>query len=203
MYPHLQKTIELFSENAIPLERKKVLQPLIEYLQAKVDEKKTLRINFICTHNSRRSHLAQIWAQSMAYFFEIKNCFCYSGGTEATAMFPKIADILTLQGFKINTICNTTNPIITAKYNENEPAIICFSKEYFHPFNPLNNFIAVVTCNSADEACPLVLGAEQKFSIKYEDPKIYDNTPEMDFKYTERSLEIGQEMWYVFKSLKN
>jgi len=40
----------------------------------------------------------------MAAFYTIDNLSSYSGGTEATAMFPKVAETLTNQGFKIVAI---------------------------------------------------------------------------------------------------
>ena len=198
MFPKLTETIASFSEENISADRKEVLQPLIDYINQKVNDKETIRLNFICTHNSRRSHLSQIWAQTMATHFGIKNVFCYSGGTEATAMFPKIAATLSNQGFDLLKLSETTNPVYAVKYAPNEPPIVCFSKEYSHAFNPKGNYAAVVTCNSADEACPIVFGAEARFPVKYDDPKAFDNTAFMDAKYAERSLQIGEEMWYVF-----
>ena len=198
MYPKLIETISIFSEANISAERKEVLQPLSQYLKQKIQNKETIRLNFICTHNSRRSHLSQIWAQTMAYHFGIKNVFCYSGGTEGTAMFPKIAETLSNQGFKILKLSEESNPVYAVKYDQNEHPIICFSKEYSHAFNPLGNYAAVVTCNSADVACPIVFGAETRFPVKYDDPKAFDGTDEMDAKYAERSLQIGEEMWYLF-----
>ena len=198
MYPKLIETISIFSEANISAERKEVLQPLSQYLKQKIQNKETIRLNFICTHNSRRSHLSQIWAQTMAYHFGIKNVFCYSGGTEATAMFPKIAETLSNQGFEILKLSEESNPVYAVKYDQNEHPIICFSKEYSHAFNPLGNYAAVVTCNSADVACPIVFGAETRFPVKYDDPKAFDGTVEMDAKYAERSLQIGEEMWYLF-----
>ena len=101
MFENLSKTIESISKIEVSAERKAVLQPLVDYIQNKVNKSEEIRLNFICTHNSRRSHLSQIWAQTMAFQFEIKNVFCYSGGTEATAMFPKVAETLVNQGFII------------------------------------------------------------------------------------------------------
>ena len=190
--------IKTFSAENISAERKEALAPLISYIRDKQSKGETVRLNFICTHNSRRSHLSQIWAQTMAYHFGIKNVFCYSGGTEATAMFPKIAETLSNQGFDILKLSETSNPVYAVKYAQNEHPIICFSKEYSHPFNPAGNYAAVVTCNSADEACPIVYGAEAKFPVKYDDPKTFDGTDKMDIKYAERSLQIGEEMWYLF-----
>jgi arsenate reductase (thioredoxin) len=190
-----------FSVENISDERKAVLQPLADYVQAKKDNNETIRLNFICTHNSRRSHLSQIWAQAMAHYFGVKNVFCYSGGTEATAMFSKITETLIHQGFQIQKLSDTENPVYAVKYAENEAAIICFSKTYNNDFNPKRNFGAIMTCNNADDGCPIVFGAEARFPIKYDDPKAFDGTDLQTEKYAERSLEIAQEMWWVFQSI--
>ena len=203
MNPEIKRVIATFSEENISAERKEILQPLIDYIQVKVNNGKTIRLNFICTHNSRRSHLAQIWAQTMAFHFNIKNVFCYSGGTETTAMFPKVVETLIYQGFQIQKLSENENenPVYAVKYAENENPIICFSKTYDSKFNPKDKFGAIMTCNTADEGCPLVLGAEKRFPIKYEDPKVYDNTDLQTEMYAKRSLEIGQEMWWVFSKI--
>jgi arsenate reductase len=198
----ISKIIESISIDSITEERKTVLQPLIDYLQNKAEANQTIRLNFICTHNSRRSHLSQIWAQTMAFHFGIKSMYCYSGGTEATAMFPKVAEILENQGFQIQMLSENANSVYAVKYAENEVPIICFSKEYSNEFNPKKEFGAIMTCNNADEGCPLVIGAEARFPIKYDDPKASDNTPEQTQVYAERSLQIAAEMFYVFSQVK-
>jgi arsenate reductase len=198
MYHKIDTIIQSFSYEHIPAERKEILNQLITYIRLKKSIGETVRLNFICTHNSRRSHLSQIWAQTMAYHYSIDNIYCYSGGTEATAMFPKVAETLTNQGFEIYRLSDFPNPVYAVKYDQNEHPIICFSKEYNHGFNPQAGYAAIVTCNSADEACPVVLGADARFPIKYDDPKAFDDTDLMDAKYTDRSLQIGVEMAYVF-----
>ncbi|WP_353148410.1 protein-tyrosine-phosphatase [Flavobacterium sp.] len=201
MFNNLSKTIEIVKEIPVSIERQAVLQPLVDYIQNKVNLQEEIRLNFICTHNSRRSHLSQIWAQTMAFHFQLQNVFCYSGGTEATAMFPKVAETLTNQGFEIQKISDTANPVYAVKFDENQHPIICFSKTYFDDFNPKTNFSAIMTCNNADEGCPMVFGAEARFSSKYDDPKAFDGTPEMNEKYTERSLQIASEMHFVFSKI--
>lgn len=198
MNPDIKSIIQSFSSENISAERKEILEPLADYIRKRQSKGEIIRLNFICTHNSRRSHLSQIWAQTMAFHFGIKNVFCYSGGTESTAMFPKIAETLSRQGFNILKLSETSNPVYAVKYAQNEHPVICFSKEYSHAFNPSGHYAAVITCNSADEACPVVYGAETRFPVKYDDPKAFDGTAEMDAKYAERSLEIGEEMWYLF-----
>jgi arsenate reductase len=202
MYPTLLETIELINNKEIGTERKNILTPLVDFIQKKVDEKKEIRINFICTHNSRRSHLAQIWAQTAAAYFDVPDVICYSGGTEETALFPKVAETLTTQGFSVTKISNSTNPVYAVKYDENNHPVIGFSKKYDHPFNPVQEFAAVMTCSQADGGCPFIAGAEKRIPITFEDPKISDSTPEQARIYNERSLEIGAEMLYIFSQIK-
>jgi arsenate reductase len=189
------------SEFKISEERKEILKRLSDFIQNKRNNKEEIRLNFICTHNSRRSHLAQIWAQTMAFQFGIENVFCYSGGTEVTAMFPKVAETLTNQGFEIQKVCEAQNPVYAVKFDQNQHPIICFSKSYFDDFNPKSKFGAIMTCTNADEGCPMVLGAEARFSIPYDDPKAFDGMDSMNEKYEERSLQIASEMFFVFSQI--
>ena len=198
----IREIITQLSTERISEERKRILQPLIEFISSKISKNEEVRLNFICTHNSRRSHLSQIWAQTMANYYQIENVFCYSGGTEATAMFPKVVETLRNQGFEILKLSETENPVYAVKFAENEHAVICFSKKYNDDFNPKSAFAAILTCDSADENCPIVYGAEARIPIKYEDPKKSDGTPEMNETYFNRSLEIATEMKFVFENLR-
>lgn len=201
MYKNLSETIASLDKISITDERKEVLQPLIDYIQKKVEDHQEIRLNFICTHNSRRSHLSQLWAQTMAFLCGIKNVFCYSGGTEATAMFPKVGETLQQQGFDVQQLSATTNPVYAIKYAINEHPVICFSKTFDDAFNPDSQFAAIMTCSSADEGCPFIAGAEKRLPVRYDDPKAYDGTDVMDDKYAERSREIASEMYYVFSQI--
>ena len=201
MYLNLINVIATFSSQSISDERKVVLLPLVNYIQEKVNAGESIRLHFICTHNSRRSHLSQIWAQTMAYHVGLKNVSCYSGGTEATAIFIKVLETLTSQGFQVLRLSGNENPVVAVKFAANENPILCFSKTYDHPFNPSTQFGAVMTCSNADEGCPIVVGAEARFPIKYDDPKAYDGTPLQTEKYAERSLDIAREMWWVFSQI--
>lgn len=201
MFPNLSKTIEDISKISVSEERKEVLQPLIDYVQNKVNHQEEIRLNFICTHNSRRSHLSQIWAQTMAFQLNISNVFCYSGGTEATAMYSKVGETLVNQCFEVLKLSENENPIYAVKYSENQHPIICFSKTFDDAFNPKSGFAAIMNCSSADEGCPFIAGAEKRLPIRYNDPKEFDGTEFMNEKYAERSLEIASEMYYVFSEI--
>lgn len=203
IYPEISRYISSLNSSSLPAERKLILQNLIDFVAAKITDNQLVNLNFICTHNSRRSHLSQIWAQVMAAYFEIQNVHCYSGGTEATAMFPKVVETLENVGFKIGKISEDANPIYAIKFGENELPIIGFSKRFDADFNPKSSFAAVMTCSHADENCPVVLGAGKRIPITYEDPKNADNTPQQNEVYEKRSRQIATEMFYVFSEIKN
>ncbi len=202
LYHNIKIQIDDLELNSVSPERKIILQSLIDYIQSKKDKNQAINLNFICTHNSRRSHLSQVWAQTIAAYFNLKNVFCYSGGTEATALFPVAGETLKNTGFKIEKLSNEDNPIYSIKYSKNAHSIIGFSKTFDAEFNPTSEFAAIMTCSSADKACPFIAGAEKRIPITYEDPKAFDNTPLQLEKYRERSLQIATEMKYVFSIIK-
>ena len=203
MYKNLVETINnVTTFQNISEERKNILRPLIDFVQQKVNNSQEISINFICTHNSRRSHLSQVWAQVAAAYCTIPNVHCYSGGTEETALFPKVAETLTHQGLSIFKIADTDNPVYAIKYSDNSLPIVGFSKKYDSPFNPVSAFVAIMTCSQADGGCPFIAGAEKRIPITFEDPKISDNTQEQSKVYADRSLQIATEMFYVFSMIK-
>lgn len=155
--------------DTIAIERKELLKPLIDYIQTKVAQQKEIRLNFICTHNSRRSHLAQVWAQVAAAYCFYTKCLLLFRRYEATALFPQVAKTLKNQGFKIKQISTGNNRF--TKIRRKRHPIIAFSKTYFDDFNPVGEFAAIMTCTNADGDCPFISGSEKRISIPFNDPK--------------------------------
>lgn len=203
LFSDIKNLIKELNPQTISNERITVLQPLTDFIQSKVSKNQEIRINFIYTHNSRRSNLSQVWAQTMANYFNIKNVFCYSGGTEATALFPMVAETLQNSGFQISKISKNENPVYSIKYADNEHPIIGFSKKMDDDFNPKSEFAAIMTCSQADGGCPFIAGAEKHIPITFKDPKTFDNTPQQAEKYNERSVQIATEMFYVFSQINS
>lgn len=202
MYKQLIDTILTIQNLRINQERVQILRPLVDYIQSKVQAQEDVNLNFICTHNSRRSHLCQVWAQIAVAYYRIPNVYCYSGGTEETALFPKVAETLSAAGINVYPISLGDNPVYALKYDDNALPIIGFSKKYDAAFNPQSDFVAIMTCSQADEGCPFIPGATTRIPITYEDPKISDDTIMQDNVYQERSLQIASEMFYVFSQIK-
>lgn len=181
-------------------ERKSDLNKLAKNINEKISKKEPAKLIFICTHNSRRSQMIQIWAQTAAYYFNIKEVYTFSGGMESTAFDPRAVAAMKRAGFAIED-SRGENPHYLVKYSGHEYPIESFSKKYNDTENPQKGFYAVMTCSQADAACPIVPGAEERFSISYEDPKEADNTLEETKKYDERCLQIASEIFYLFSKV--
>ncbi len=146
--------------------------------------------------------MAQIWAQTAEEYFGTNNVLSYSGGTEATAFNPNAVKAVRDGGFNVKKMDESDNPRYLVTYSEEKEPIKCFSKVYSDSFNPQKEFAAIMTCSDADANCPMVLGAEARFPVKYDDPKEYDGTDLETKKYAERFEQIGIEMLYTFSKVK-
>jgi len=201
MFPQIQSYLKsiIADFQSIPTARQQQLKELAKFLQDELKTRKKVSLNFICTHNSRRSHFGQVWAAIAAAYYHISNIHTYSGGTEATAFNPRSVAALRRVGLEVKTQNNESpNPKYHVSFSDAIPPMICFSKTYDASSNPSNDFTAIMTCNHADENCPIVFGASKRFAITYEDPKVADDTPQEVAKYDERCRQIATEMFYVF-----
>ena len=172
---------------------------LIASSRADSDE---LGLNFICTHNSRRSHLSQIWAQVAAYAHGLSGFAFLSGGTEATACNPRIVASLRRAGFSIvDPHVGKSNPRYLLQFAEDAAPIELFSKTFDDPFNGSSPFVAMMCCDHADQNCPVIHGSVGRVSLHYRDPKESDDSPEEAATYDERRDEIGAEMFALMRCL--
>jgi len=202
--PSIQPTIDKLTREfaQIPVERQKELKKLALFIRSKIQSGETAQLTFICTHNSRRSHLAQIWTQTAAAYYDVDGVKAYSGGTEATAMNIRTVEALRRAGFTLTDSTGGNNPVYLVKFSDTQPEIRGYSKVYSAEGNPTENFAAIMTCSQADKNCPVVLGSTLRVSIPYEDPKVADGTPEETARYDERTEQIGREMFYMISQVK-
>ena len=181
---------------SISEERYTVLNSLVSYLKESEIQKKVPKLNFICTHNSRRSQFSQLWCTVMSHFynFPVK---CFSGGTAVTACNERTVTSLKRFGFDIESTNNGENSIYVASISE-EIQIELYSKLFDAQENPSEDFAAVMTCSDADESCPIIPGCNKRIPLRYEDPKLFDDTDLEETMYDKRSLQIAREMKYIF-----
>jgi arsenate reductase len=189
------------SFDAIPNDRKEALRELASFVTSKQKSNQPAQLTFVCTHNSRRSHLSQIWATVAAHAYGIAGVTTYSGGTEATAFNPRAVAALERAGFELQNP-GGSNPRYRVSFATGAPAFEAFSKKYDDPENPRSGFAAVMTCSEADKKCPVVHGATLRVPLPYDDPKISDGTPAEARTYDERSRQIATEMFYLFSEVR-
>ncbi|MAC95369.1 MAG: protein-tyrosine-phosphatase [Flavobacteriales bacterium] len=200
MFKSIEDKIRGLAQLAPSPERLIPLNQLVEYLQTKIHKGEKAQLNFICTHNSRRSQMAQVWTKLLADFYGVE-LETFSGGTEVTAFHPNALAVFEKMGLEIQKE-GSNNPHYFLRYSETESPIEAFSKLYDDASNPSTNFAAIMTCSSADANCPFIPSAERRVSLTYEDPKKFDDSEIAQEAYEACALRIAQEMNYVFKSLK-
>ena len=191
-------------ENVLPAmenisdDRKESLDLIAAFIKERKAAGANAELTFICTHNSRRSHLSQIWAATAAWYFAQDHVRTFSGGTEATAFNPRAVAAIERAGFQV-VKPEGNNPVCEVSFTSDRNAESCWSKKYDDPSNPQQGFCAVMTCSEADKNCPIVFGSLDRISLPYDDPKAADGTPEEAQRYDERCLQIAVELWYVMQ----
>jgi arsenate reductase len=201
LYNYLQQAIaKLELEfDSIPESRKQELKEIALTIKNSLTLFGRADLTVICTHNSRRSQLGQLWLKVAALHYGITNIYTFSGGTEATAFNIRMVNALHDFGFKVKNLDETLNPKYHIKLADNDDTMdVLYSKVYNESYNPQQNFIALLVCNSADKGCPIVAGAFKRISLPYLDPKDFDDTNLEKEKYLEKVNEIGREMLFIF-----
>jgi arsenate reductase (thioredoxin) len=187
----------------VPAERRKQLDKLALFVEAKRRAGETAQLTFICTHNSRRSHLSQLWAAVAAAHHGIEGVQTFSGGTEVTAFNRRAVEALRRAGFEITAGDEEAdNPRYAVTFAKAGPKLEAFSKKYADPPNPSENYAAIMTCSDADKNCPVVDGAALRVPIPYVDPKVSDGTEDETATYDERTKQIAVEMFYLFSKVR-
>ena len=186
----------------VSAERRAVLGEIAGSITARLENGEEAKLTFICTHNSRRSHMSQIWAQTAAYYYGLEKVHAFSGGTEATACNCRTVAAMRRVGFAIEDATTGDNPLYLVRYADDRPPIRAYSKLYNADANPKGDFIALMTCSVADQTCPVVKGAIARYAIHYADPRLCDDTPTETSAYNERCREIAREMFYIMSEVR-
>ena len=189
--------------DAISTERKAVLGEIAQTIAARLAAGHDADLTFICTHNSRRSHMSQIWAQTAACYYGLERVHAYSGGTQETCCNPRTITAMRRAGFTVKDATTGDNPVYLVHYADQRPPVRAYSKLYDTDDNPKEGFIALMTCSSADKTCPAVKGAIARYAIHYTDPKLCDDTPTESTAYNERCREIAREMFFIMSEVRN
>ena len=198
--PYVEIVLKNLDE--VSTERKEVLDEIASDISSRLLEGQEAMLTYICTHNSRRSHMAQLWALTAATYYGLEGVTMFSGGTEATECNIRTVAALRRAGFSVVSSDQQTNPVFLIQYSDDQPPMKAYSKLYNESGNPSEDFIALMCCSQADMQCPVVGGATSRFAIHYVDPKESDDTDEEMSAYDSRCREIAMEMFYLMSQVK-
>lgn len=183
-------------------DRKNLLLTIAKTIADEYILKKKVHINFICTHNSRRSQMGQVWTFFATEYFKIKNIFSFSGGTKITSFHRNTVKSLQNTGFKFSIVdFSHQNPRYLITFEGTNKSILGFSKLYYNKENK-SPYIAITTCDNADNNCPFISEATYRFHLPYTDPKISDNTDFKTATYLKTTQQIAGEVFILFKEVK-
>lgn len=188
--------------DSISPERRADLDLVAASITERLHAGKRADLTFICTHNSRRSQMSQVWAQTAAYYYGLSMVAAYSGGTEVTACNCRTVEAMRRVGFLIQSTTAGANPVYLVAYAQDQPPVRAYSKLYNVDSNPRQDFIALMTCSAADRSCPVVEGAVARHAMHYVDPKLCDDTPEESQAYNARCREIAREVFYIMAQVR-
>jgi arsenate reductase len=190
------KQLSLENEIKISDEKKEILKEIANYIIESRKIRPSVRVMFVCTHNSRRSQIAQASIRAAAAFKGIGGIFSYSAGTEVTEVNPYTAEALKNIGFEVRKYDALENPKYAIAYSAEVPASIHYSKLINDISNPQYGFLAVMVCGSADMQCPTVTGSDKRILLAYDD--IIAKSPEDSAeKHTQMAKQILTDMLFI------
>jgi hypothetical protein len=184
--------------------RRQQIAEITAFMRSQAGSGQPTKLMFICTHNSRRSQMAQVWAALAASHYGVSDVEVYSGGTERTAFNPRGVAGLERAGVPIKkqtAFRDALNPRFEIRVGFERQPLVCFSKVYTEAPNPKSKYAAVMTCAEADKNCPHVVGAKARIALPYDDPKSSDGTSKEAKNYDERCAQIAREMLFAFSHI--
>ncbi len=189
----------------IPKNRKKVLNKISDYMYQEWQARHALQPLFICTHNSRRSQMAQVWLTAANQYYGVFTVNSFSGGSKATAFNIRAVESLRRVGIQVTKAdtSSETNPVYKIVINQKYKPIYNYSKAYNNEENPQKDFFAIIVCSAKDESCPEAKEAKARFYLPYIDPRYADKTLSETKTYDDTCREVAREMFYLLAQLKS
>ena len=183
-------------------DRREVLEEAVAKIR-RASQDGPINILGVCTHNSRRSQFCEAWCALAVAHYEVPGVTCFSCGTEATACNPRTIDALERNGWKIKRPESVSgNPQYECTF-ANVKTVRLWSKAFGDPSLPSARIVALMCCDEADKACPMVPGALARVALHYVDPKVSDGTAQEAATYDKRCQQIAAEMFYLIRQLSS
>lgn len=178
------------------------IEKLAAWIYTNQSEGVACNLNFICTHNSRRSQFAQTMCKVVQAWMNVHYVESFSGGTEVTACNHRTIEALERTGLTVS-VEGDINPIYSITDSQLDIDGELWSKLYDDSKNPNKQFAAIMTCDHADDNCPFIPGAEIRIPLTYVDPKYADDTDEEVTAYDLTCKIIATDMIRLFRAVQS
>lgn len=188
------------SPAAYGAERDRLAHWIAEHYQAGAE----LPLVVMCTGNSRRSVLLSTLLSLSAAYCGLPEVRGYSGGTHPSAVNSRTITALRAIGVEVSSLGTEAvrgaegqpNPHYRMNWGRTQSGRLLesleFSKTYHDVANPQAGFAALMVCDEADAACPLVAGAAIRVSLPFVDPKVRDGFADEAEAYAACRDDIGR-----------
>ena len=178
--------------NAIPVERKAILEKAAELLSKKP------YILFTCQTNSRRTLLLQVWAQTAFYYYGI-NRSSFSIGDTISSIYPGLVNIFKESGFTYHEFGSEDPKGYIISTSKKYPKNIIVPKKDLGKIDT-SKVIIVSICFTGEKS--VIASNTEHISIPYESPKMFEKTPNENQKYFVLNKQISIEMFYMAQKTK-
>ena len=152
----------------VETDRRLRLDAIASYVRSKVRQQRAASLLFLGRHNSRRSHLAQVWAQTVAAWCEVGVVISYSAGVQPTRLAPAAVDALRRAGFVVDLGQDPSTAKVS--FRADAPPMICYAKDYEALQVPQRNWCAVSVDAGVAAGFPALDEAEERVVLPLEDP---------------------------------
>ena len=181
--------------------RRPALRSCAAAIARQLDARGEVSVVAVCTHNSRRSQLAEVWLAVASAAAGLGGVSVCSGGSDPVAVAPGAIAVLRERGFRVEADTADANPRLRVRGHGIEREL------YAKPLGeavagvPLRGGVALMVCAAADAACPPVPQVGYRARLPFADPRHADGTPGEAAAYRAASDRIEAEMrWLVRES---
>lgn len=196
--PALQTYLQGAARLAPAPEHIAVLDTLAGFIRKARDGGTPAGLAFLCTHNSRRSQMAQCAAQALAIYHNMPQMFCLSAGSQATDTHPEARAALGRAGFAIQQLDPWPNGSYWAGISPHS-GVELYSKTVDQVTWPAWPIASIAVCSAAADACPIPPTATLRLALPFEDPRHADGTPAAPAAYDACLLQITTALVYAFR----
>lgn len=183
----------LFKE--IPEDKRNRLNDLSIYISSKLKSKNKVKILLTSPFDDSVGAIGKIWAKMAVIYNDLDQIEIFSG-VDSSRINEGAIEALKQNGLEIKKTKSGASLLYTVKFSESLPSLKISGKRVSHPDNPQSDFVALILNDHSTTPSSIFTGADFRLPIFYDPPQSQEN------KYSELSLRVGADMFYIFSEVR-